>query len=425
MSAETDFPPEILSEIFRQSLPNRLDRDGRIAFQSIRSVCSRWRSTALSSPVLWSSIYIMTASGDPLHYPPLLEAWFSRSGPSMPLELEYLDYTTSSMSSKDKESMKALIHRYRHRWRYLSLCIDSQCFWECVLSPQALSANWINLQALTLWIYDISILTPTQRSQALDSLAKLTSLERLLLEDHSSYKQTRPYGPVVLPELHISLDDVFATRHMVLIAGYPSLTSLTLIAEVSHELHLSARAHLTLPCLLKFSYTANDLALLRHITTPALVGLEIQMHSHTDGAHNGTFLSEFITRCTHTLQSMILCSKNDASDLTKILPALPPLPSLTRLTLEIWPFTKDNTFPEDVEKNWCPNLRHLTVSFRSGNYVEEEQMASLAASLKRRQGWGRMELETLTIQKAARAEEFPYHLFENVRLVTLLVMIPW
>ncbi|KAH6886679.1 hypothetical protein BKA70DRAFT_1444173 [Coprinopsis sp. MPI-PUGE-AT-0042] len=122
---------------------------------------------------------------------------------------------------------------------------------------------------------------------------------------------------------------------------------------------------------------------------------------------------------------MVLYSKYDASDLAKILPALPPLPNLTHLTLEIWPFTMEITFPEDVEKDWCPNLRHLKVSFRSGNYVEEEQMASLAASLQRRQGWGRMELETLTIQKAARAEEFPYHLFENVRLGTLRVMVPW
>ncbi|KAH6886647.1 hypothetical protein BKA70DRAFT_1444145 [Coprinopsis sp. MPI-PUGE-AT-0042] len=122
---------------------------------------------------------------------------------------------------------------------------------------------------------------------------------------------------------------------------------------------------------------------------------------------------------------MVLYSKYDASDLAKILPGLPPLPNLTHLALEIWPFTKDNTFPEDVEKDWCPNLRHLTVSFQSGNYVEEEQMASLAASLQRRQGWGRMELETLMIKKAARAEEFPYNLFENVRLGTLRVMVPW
>ncbi|KAH6886686.1 hypothetical protein BKA70DRAFT_1410095 [Coprinopsis sp. MPI-PUGE-AT-0042] len=425
MSAETAFPPEILSEIFRQSLPNRLDREGRIAFQYIRSVCSRWRSTALSSPVLWSSIYVMTASGDPLHYPPLLVAWFSRSGPSMPLELEYLDYATSAMSSKDIESIQALIHRYRHRWRYLSLCIDSQCFWECILSPQALSTNWINLQTLTLWIYDISILTPSQRSQALDSLANLTSLERLLLEDHSSYKQTRPYGPVVLLELHISLDDIFATHHIVLISAYPSLTRLTLRAEVSYELHLSTGDHLTLPSLLHLSYEAFDIALLRYITTPALVGLEIQIQSEAYASFNGTFLSEFLPRCANTLQSMLLYSNFDASRLAKILPALPLLPKLVHLTFDIWPYNMICALPEDADEDWYPNLRQLTVSFRSGDRVELKQMASLAAFLQRREDWGRMELETLTIRKGVGAAAFPYDLFENARLGSLCVMIPW
>ncbi|KAH6886707.1 hypothetical protein BKA70DRAFT_1334864, partial [Coprinopsis sp. MPI-PUGE-AT-0042] len=163
-----------------------------------------------------------------------------------------------------------------------------------------------------------------------------------------------------------------------------------------------------------FSYMANDLALLRHITTPALGGLEIQMHSHTDGAHNGTFLSEVITRCTNTLQSMILCSKNDVSDLTKILPALPPLPSL-HISL-----SKYGRLPG----NWCPNLRHLTVSFRRGIMSTRNKWRPWLLLYMRRQSWGRMELETLTIQKAVQAEEFPYHLFENVRLGTLRVMIP-
>ncbi|KAH6887293.1 hypothetical protein BKA70DRAFT_1332780, partial [Coprinopsis sp. MPI-PUGE-AT-0042] len=145
MSSEAACPPEILSEIFQQSLPIRLDRDGRLAFQAIRSVCSRWRSISLSSPALWSSISVIIEYGDPICYPPLIEAWFSRSGSSIALELEYLDHTMSSASSRDKASMQALIRHYRHRWRYLSLCIDTDCFWDCILSPPALSTDWIHL----------------------------------------------------------------------------------------------------------------------------------------------------------------------------------------------------------------------------------------------------------------------------------------
>ncbi|KAH6886680.1 hypothetical protein BKA70DRAFT_1334803, partial [Coprinopsis sp. MPI-PUGE-AT-0042] len=146
MSSEAACPPEILSEIFQQSLPIRLDRDGRLAFQAIRSVCSRWQSISLSSPALWSSISVMIETGpDALCYPPLLEAWFSHSGSTIALELEYLDYTPSSANSEDKASTQALIHHYRHRWGYLSLCIDTDCFWDCILSPPTLSTDWINL----------------------------------------------------------------------------------------------------------------------------------------------------------------------------------------------------------------------------------------------------------------------------------------
>ncbi|KAH6887290.1 hypothetical protein BKA70DRAFT_1573365 [Coprinopsis sp. MPI-PUGE-AT-0042] len=431
MSTEALIPTEIVLEIFQRSLPNRLDKDGRLAFQTIRSVCSRWRSISFSSRVLWSSIAVVHDSGSPSPdgvcsydgFPAILEGWFSRAGPSIPLELDYGD--SSALQSGRNAALARLVQRHHSRWKYLCLCVSPECFWDVILSSP--STDWNNLQILTLWIFDFHDLTPAQCSQRLDALENFTSLRRLYLNDYSVHTHKRPYGPFTLPELHIQLDDIFAPHHMHLISAYTSLTRLVLEGCVDYKLRLSPENHLSLPSLLDLSYTGYDLTFLQYLTASSLTTLDIHLDPGIE--HPGDrcrILSQFLKRCTNTLHSILLDSGFSTLAIAGILPALLVRPSVTHLTLDAWPSDLEmDASPAHAENDWCPNLQELTVSFQSGDNVELERMAALAAFLRRRKDSGYTELEMLTIRKGAGAAQFPYDLFENVRLGKLRVMIPW
>ncbi|KAH6886645.1 hypothetical protein BKA70DRAFT_1573840 [Coprinopsis sp. MPI-PUGE-AT-0042] len=453
MSAKA-LPIEILLEIFLQSLPHRLDEEGRLDFQIIRSVCSRWRSISFSSHVLWSSLSVTRARSDAFEagsLPALVDRWFSRAGPSAPLELDYDD--TFGLPP-DEALLPVLIRRHQSRWRHLSLCITAECFWDIILSPP--SNNGITLQGLTLWVGDLHGPGPTQISQRLDGLAKLTSLRCLTLS-----------------KLHIILYGVFSSDLMHLISAFRSLSTLSLVVERSLDVILSAQDHLTLPSLLNLSFTTYDsdllqyfttaalvkleitlkpngydpdntlffshyftlpsllnlsfttynLDILEYFTTPALVKLEITLRLDVRVDQDSSSFSQFITRCTSALQSIAVHSNYDQSLITRIITSLSVRPSLTDLTVDLWPLSL--TFPKDAEKDWCPNLQHLTVSFGSGYDDEEERMEALAAFLQCREEWGCVPLESLTIRKRHKRFKFPYGLFENVTLGELRVMVPW
>ncbi|KAH6909332.1 hypothetical protein BKA70DRAFT_1400228 [Coprinopsis sp. MPI-PUGE-AT-0042] len=52
------FPIELLTEVFKYSLPLPLDHGGRQHFLSLRSTCSAWRALSFSTPRLWSGLHI-------------------------------------------------------------------------------------------------------------------------------------------------------------------------------------------------------------------------------------------------------------------------------------------------------------------------------------------------------------------------------
>jgi hypothetical protein len=96
-------PTEILSEIFLHCLVE--DSDGFDAEEApllLNFVCSKWRTVAISTPQLWSSIS--------LDLPPcggieMLETWLSRSSAS-PLKIIWTD---SQGSADDSATLNAII----------------------------------------------------------------------------------------------------------------------------------------------------------------------------------------------------------------------------------------------------------------------------------------------------------------------------
>ncbi|KAH6886712.1 hypothetical protein BKA70DRAFT_1464656 [Coprinopsis sp. MPI-PUGE-AT-0042] len=268
MTEHGSVPTEILSEIFRQSLPHRLDQEGRLSFQTIRSVCSRWRAVSFSTPMLWSSISVTCNIGDEGFHDGyssnliLLGTWFLRAGESIPLELEFSDPAINSMRGEEKEAMKTLIRRYQSRWQLLSLSIDPESFWDVFFDHPPTA--WINLHTISLYGYDFLAVASERVAQGLDALEKLHSLRCILLEDCEGYEFTRQFGPLDLQTLHINFD-VFGTDQAHLIAAYPYLTTLNLVAPPHLRPELSLQDHITLPFLLSLSYNTYGLSLLDHL----------------------------------------------------------------------------------------------------------------------------------------------------------------
>ncbi|KAH6887283.1 hypothetical protein BKA70DRAFT_1332761 [Coprinopsis sp. MPI-PUGE-AT-0042] len=247
-------------------------------------------------------------------------------------------------------------------------------------------------------------------------LEKFTSLRSLSLEVHHGYGFRRRFGPINLGVIRITLEDHFGIQEIRLISAYSNLTNLALIAPANCEWNLSPHDDLTLPSLSTFVFDTFDLSLLEHLVTPSLANLDIHLHWDVPWPQSG-FLDGFLARCTTTLRSVTLNSDREDSFVAKILPSLSTRPNLSHLTLDVWPSPVDcEPIPEEVEKDWCPQLRYLTVSIGSSDMVELVRMKGLARFLLRREAFGLPELERLTIHRRPRAD---------VRLDDLRVMVPW
>lgn len=424
MTGHGDLPTEILSKIFVEALPRVLDKHGRLELQTIRSVSPKWRSICFSSPLLWSSAYVRRIPDDPidnLGYIRLLDSWFSRSGQIVPLELMYREIRRDPIEPTAKATMESLLQRHQHRWRSLSIVVKGFRFMDTFSNLP--SSNWINLDTLRLFRDDFR-LDPEQDSNALtlDALEKITSLRCLVVRNLGENEPTKRCAHTNVNNLQLNLFDVtdFGIRHENLINFYPNLTKLQLNCSF---LKVSPGIQLFLPSLTDFAYHGGDLTFLDHLTTPALHYLEILVWLTFRG-YGEHFLGRFLTRCTASLTSLTLKNHAQGSFIAQALPLLSTRPSLTKLTLNSRSLGSDaKLFAEDVEKDWCPNLRELTISIKWDGSAQMDLLKALATFLKRREYYELPQLDILTISRRHKSIEFPHDLFKDVRLGKLHVMV--
>jgi F-box-like len=423
-----NIPRDVLLEIFHQSLPRPLDAQGRLAFQTLRSVCSSWRSISLSTPALWSSVTVTRRHNWHGKNISLLEAWFLRAGPSIPLELEYNDPSGLIMRDKVKAAMKALLWRYKSRWMVLSLSIDSECFWEALFDVPP--SDWTQLHTLTLWTCDIQRVDQQARVEGLERLKKITTIRRILVRDHDGYPYRGQFGPSELGELHITLQGLWDTQTR-LISTYTHLTKLALSSPHGFRCRssLSRHEHVTLPSLFSFSFDAYNLSFLHHFTMPALVSLDVRLTPGAADQKDASFLSAFLSRCTDALESINLDTQSQETFVAEILPQLGSRRNLAQLSFDIWPSKR--VIAQDLEEAWFPHLRVLSVTIGSSDrtprpvFFELERMKELGEWLSRWKKAGRAPLERLTVHKRSEDIHFPYEQFEDAPLAHLCVMVPW
>jgi F-box-like len=425
MARQADIPTEILAKILQDSLPEQLDQAGRKSFQILRSVSPRWRSVAFSTPALWSSVFVVwdirsrLFQGGFIKNLILLDAWFSRAGPSRPLDLDLLDPSTMPMRREQKEAVTALIRKYQPRWRVLSLFIHKKCIWDAIADHPP--SSWAALHMLSLPAYDFN----EYGVEAFDALEGMPSLRCILLEDQDAYEFERRYGGPQITDLRITLDG-FGIEQARLISSYPNLSTLVLIGHPSLTSELSPDDHITLPSLSSFIYDSYELSLLNSITTPTLAELDISMrddNNHDDELALTNFLGR---RNDKALCSFKLNSHHQGTFVASILPVLSKQTALTHITLDIWPLTSKIYFPKDKTDVLCPNLRVLGVSMHQSRGVDDlEGMADLSMFLKGREEVDFAPLEKLTVRRSFGAADFPYELFENVKIGRLLVTVPF
>ncbi|KAJ7042867.1 hypothetical protein C8F04DRAFT_1075033 [Mycena alexandri] len=121
-------PPEILAEIFVNFLPPYPEfppLSGLLSPLLLCRICQQWRTIALSTPALWSSIRITAALGESnsqeVRKFEILTTWLARSR-NCPLSLSL----SGACHSQLMPDLLQAIQLHRERWEYLDVLIDME-----------------------------------------------------------------------------------------------------------------------------------------------------------------------------------------------------------------------------------------------------------------------------------------------------------
>ncbi|KAH6886689.1 hypothetical protein BKA70DRAFT_1334828 [Coprinopsis sp. MPI-PUGE-AT-0042] len=381
----SNLPPEVLVHIFGLLSRGPLGKKGRLHFQAIRSVCSTWRLICFSSPFLCSSLAVNYNNNHSLSYGKVVEGWFSRAGPSMPLELLLLVTSSRGMSKEDSVALSDL------------------------LAP---SSDWKNLRKLSVWTYR---LYDNGRGVGIEVLRRATCIQSTPLQD-----------------LRLTIDEASTTPadDLKFIAGYTHLRKLVLrVPRSDIQADSNSPISISLPRLGFLSITGPNITILCHFDTPSLTDLEVHLR-YLDQDNQEIILRHFLAQCP-LVRSVILRSNNQQAEW--MLSTLCAQPSITSVTIQPWPSARDgHEISHDAPwlNSWCPNLRELTVVIQSAKLISEDEnemtlLASVVSFLERRKELGQGRLDRLVFKCLECATEFPYDMFTTLGVGRVDVMGPW
>ncbi|KAJ7269684.1 hypothetical protein C8J57DRAFT_318752 [Mycena rebaudengoi] len=250
------FPLEITSKIFVHCLPDSgLYHTRTEAPMVLTQICRQWRAFTLSTPILWSSIYIIS---DEWKKPvQLLKMWLSRSG-THPLTLEL----TSFRSSHSKALIEASIV-YANQWRKVKL----------FLPKSSLSA--VNI---TRGVFPILESLHVQKPWDL-KYPKTT--EEIVIQDAPLLREVQLHGfphlKVTAPWGQLTRFVIDASDPLVAMSVIQRCTALTHLEYGEDSLQTGShrpQAPIELPLLQSLSTT--DPSVLLHLTLPGLRKLQLK-----------------------------------------------------------------------------------------------------------------------------------------------------
>ncbi|KAJ7458013.1 hypothetical protein B0H11DRAFT_204996 [Mycena galericulata] len=335
-------PLEISSEIFIQCLPPLpLPPGAHDVPMLLLNICSAWTDIALSTPVLWVTIFISFPYTE--DFQQLLKTWLQRSRKHP---------SSVHLSTSDfKESAAPIIRLYGQQLKHLEVCYEKDDDDDDE---------------------EIDIL-------GCASAEPLPLLETLTIRSLSEVKPEYR-GPQLLQLLRLA----------------PNLTECTFGCD-THPVY-DIQAPLVLPNLRRLIFgddadvrKSHD-GILRHLTLPRLEILSLSMY-----IFRGSDLLSFLKRSSPPLRKLSLGAGCDSDDVTYIDECLRLVPTLTRF--ELW-WPEGGAFEQlfavwaDSPSNLLPNLRNLTFRFHSRSQIPDSSWEALLRALTAR----RTKIRTIRIK---------------------------
>ncbi|KAJ7286869.1 hypothetical protein C8J57DRAFT_1460364 [Mycena rebaudengoi] len=348
-------PAEITIEIFHSCLPSNVVKPTPAGVPLVLGrICRQWRSIALATPRLWSSLDITGIPGSNRRNAllcTLLERWLARSA-SHPLAFIW-DDTAKKLYSDTTNALHDTVLRHAHRWRDVNLVLAH----ADLVRYMGVSEGFPLLVKLTLYPTESRIHT-----SPFPALRGCPQLKNLVTDGHLLHSI-----PQQLP-LWSQLTQ-FHGRNLSLSQGWDVLTFAVELEYCVLKFHDNPltdpnpnRSPITLSRLREFWLMRGqtlcepeDLQLLRFLTLPALDNLHFSINNHhlslfvdlmarsscplttldVDSRLSEANLAQFFTATAHIADLSIDVGPNDLESLISILHANDGhLPKLSRLIVD-------------------------------------------------------------------------------------------
>lgn len=222
-------PPEILSEIFLQSIPPAEEQTSFMRHSGrtpmiLAQVCRRWRAVALSTSRLWSTIIIQTRSEYiPAEPRRLLEMWLERSMPS-PLSLKIELYDQECNIGESRAWIDILVAHSR-RWEILH-CVQGDFVLDKLYETRGQLPTLHTFQIEYMpWGYHLDVERIERVSQVVSRAPRLTNLH--IAQIYLISSATFPWSQIT--DLYV---DHFDSKFMSFILQHlPNLGRCTLVGH--------------------------------------------------------------------------------------------------------------------------------------------------------------------------------------------------
>lgn len=348
-----DIPPELLSEILIQCTPLRYTSvSERCSIIALSCVCKRWRTVALSTHLLWTSILFRCQWQEDI--PRELDcarAWLSRSGNcTLAIHISLPGGESENMDTRAcfKAALELLTLHCMH-WREIKFFIPH---WDTHEFPQ------VNGKIPLLESADLGIVRSHTLINGFAIAPRLRRLRLVILPSYQPALVTFPWNQLV--HLDVRADNT-SVLHMLALASNIAFLKVTLSGEVSlgaesKTITNSSTSKLHLFCRLPAGEIGRELAInyfLDHLVLPALCKFRLSE------SKPGRSVISFISRSACSLSSLQIemCPTPDFVELMKLLHTLQELSVAFKSVGEWDAMVECFTFQRDC--HLAPNLRSL------------------------------------------------------------------
>ncbi|KAJ7670780.1 hypothetical protein DFH06DRAFT_142185 [Mycena polygramma] len=354
----------------------------------LASICREWRRIALSLQPIWSNFHIAPTENAISSAEKLLQCWLPRTG-NHPLEVD--------LGRRGLDTLCAALVPRLPQLRVLSCSVESSdTFPSDLFRGRTPLLRTLNITFSKQGNDDV----PPFRVTCFEDAPQLRAV---FLGHFVLPSITLPWGQLT----YLQLYGQTTTECAEILRQTPRLETLV-VGYIFDEPVQLAPARLEHLHTLKFEKYQRDLALLAHVTLPALTHLELAMSErHEFGIENPikALFTAFITRSGCSLRSITIMAPGDLQATTDCLRACPTL-SIVHLTDFKW---NSYNFLEALRKpDFLPNVRSLSLNpCRRVMEIPYEDLAALLASRRQERGDGTSRLESFELVMAGNPDWEP------------------